>query len=39
MWREHRRANYEKNWDVYERLWRGMWAAEDKSKPPSARRW
>ena len=32
LWRDHRRQNYEKNWDVYERLWRSMWAAEDKNK-------
>ena len=32
QWRDHRRANYENAWDVYERLWRGMWAAEDKNK-------
>lgn len=32
QWRDHRRQNYEHRWDVYERLWRGMWAAEDKSK-------
>lgn len=32
MWRDHRRQNYEKNWDVYERLWRGLWASEDTSK-------
>jgi hypothetical protein len=32
QWRDHRRANYESQWDIYERLWRGMWAQEDKNK-------
>jgi hypothetical protein len=32
QWRDHRRQNYEAKWDEYERLWRGMWAPEDKSK-------
>jgi hypothetical protein len=32
QWREHRRSNYESAWDQYERLWRGMWASEDKNK-------
>src|SRR5690349_10604575 len=32
LWRDHRRSNYETLWDTYERLWRGMWAAEDKNK-------
>jgi hypothetical protein len=32
QWRDHRRQNYELNWDQYERLWRGLWAAEDKNK-------
>lgn len=32
QWRDHRRSNYELGWDQYERLWRGLWAAEDKNK-------
>jgi hypothetical protein len=32
QWRDHRRSNYESAWDQYERLWRGMWASEDKNK-------
>lgn len=32
LWRDHRRSNYETLWDAYERLWRGMWTAEDKNK-------
>jgi hypothetical protein len=32
QWRDHRRSNYELAWDQYERLWRGMWAQEDKNK-------
>jgi hypothetical protein len=32
MWRDHRRSNYEQAWDQYERLWRGMWATEDKHR-------
>jgi hypothetical protein len=32
QWRDHRRANYETNWDQYERLWRGLWSGEDKNK-------
>lgn len=32
QWRDHRRANFEAAWDQYERLWRGMWAQEDKNK-------
>lgn len=31
-WRDHRRSNYELLWDHYERLWRGLWSAEDKNK-------
>src|SRR5688572_20920392 len=31
-WRDHRRTNYELAWDQYERLWRGIWAPEDKTK-------
>lgn len=32
QWRTHRRSNYEALWDHYERLWRGLWAPEDKNK-------
>lgn len=32
MWRDHRRSNYEQNWDQFERLWRGMWTPEDKHR-------
>jgi hypothetical protein len=32
QWRDHRRSNYEGLWNQYERLWRGLWAAEDKNK-------
>lgn len=32
QWRDHRRSNFESAWDQYERLWRGMWAQEDKNK-------
>ena len=28
-WRDHRDDNYLKDWQEYERLWRGVWAAED----------
>jgi hypothetical protein len=31
-WRDHRDQNYLKNWQEYERLWRGVWASEDKSR-------
>ena len=29
-WRDHRDDNYLSDWKEYERLWRGIWAAEDK---------
>ena len=32
LWRDHRRTNYELLWDHYERLWRGLWAPEDKNR-------
>jgi len=32
QWRDHRRSNYELLWDHYERLWRGLWAPEDKNR-------
>ena len=28
-WRDHRDDNYLSDWKEYERLWRGVWAAED----------
>ena len=31
-WREHYEANYEQKFDEYYRLWRGIWAAEDKTR-------
>jgi hypothetical protein len=31
-WIEHRETNYKDKWDEYERLWRGIWKAEDKSR-------
>ena len=32
QWRDHRRSNYELQWDEYERLWRGLWTPADKNK-------
>lgn len=29
-WRDHRDDNYLQDWKEYERLWRGIWAAEDR---------
>lgn len=31
-WREHRDTNYLEDWKEYERLWRGVWAAEDTTR-------
>ena len=31
-WRDYRDANYMDNWNEYERIFRGIWAAEDKSR-------
>lgn len=31
-WREHYESNYEEKHNEYYRLWRGIWAAEDKSR-------
>ena len=31
-WRNHRDNNYLAKWDEYYRLWRGIWASEDKSR-------
>ena len=32
QWRNHRDVNYTKQWEEYERLWRGIWAAEDRMR-------
>ena len=32
QWRDHYSANYEQKFDEYYRLWRGVWAAEDKTR-------
>lgn len=32
-WRDHRNDNYLSDWKEYERLWRGIWAAEDATRP------
>ena len=31
-WRDHRDDNYLQKWQEYERLWRGVWAAEDRGR-------
>lgn len=31
-WRRHRDDNYLENWKEYERMWRGVWAAEDTTR-------
>lgn len=31
-WRDHRDVNYLQDWDEYERLFRGIWASEDKMR-------
>ena len=31
-WRDNERDNYYNRWDEYERLWRGKWASEDKTR-------
>jgi len=31
-WRNHRDTNYLEQWKEYERLWRGVWAAEDSTR-------
>ncbi len=33
QWIDHRRANYESDWDEYERLWRSIYAPEDRKRP------
>ena len=32
VWRNHRDTNYLDNWKRYERLWRGIWDANDKQR-------
>lgn len=32
QWRNHRDVNYTQQWEEYERLWRGIWAAEDRMR-------
>lgn len=31
-WRENRDDNYEEAWKKYERIWRGVWAGEDRTR-------
>ena len=31
-WEEHRDSNYEKRWQEYYRIWRGVWKAEDRTR-------
>jgi hypothetical protein len=31
-WRDHRNVNYLTKWEEYERLWRGIWDAADKTR-------
>lgn len=31
-WRNHRDTNYLEDWKSYERLWRGIWASEDRTR-------
>lgn len=31
-WRDHRVATYDDKWQEYYRIWRGIWAAEDKTR-------
>jgi len=31
-WRDYRDQNHMDDWDKYERIWRGIWSAEDKSR-------
>ena len=32
QWRYHYQANYKQKFDEYYRLWRGIWAAQDKTR-------
>lgn len=31
-WEDYRRSNFEKRWQEYYRLWRGIWSSQDKSR-------
>ena len=31
-WRNHQRTNYTETWDEYNRIWRGIWSAEDRTR-------
>ena len=32
QWEDHRNTNYLQKWDEYYRIWRGIWAVEDKTR-------
>ena len=32
QWTDHRNTNYQDKWDEYYRIWRGVWAPEDKTR-------
>ena len=32
LWEEHRNTTYLSKWDEYYRIWRGIWAGEDKTR-------
>lgn len=32
QWRAHKETNYTEDWDRYERLWRGIWSGEDRTR-------
>jgi hypothetical protein len=32
QWRSHKETNYMEDWDRYERLWRGIWSGEDRTR-------
>ncbi len=32
QWEDHRNTNYLTKWDEYYRIWRGIWASEDKTR-------
>lgn len=31
-WRDYRNTNYQDSWDEYERIWRGIWDGQDKTR-------
>jgi len=37
-WKDHRDQNYQKKWDEYYRLWRGIWAESDKLRDSESSR-